>query len=272
MPKVGFEPTRGCPYRRMGLLDRQHPGVHGTVLVVLTSPSKGTRSGPRLDNQVVALLEPLSVVYWLVLLVQLSIPMPLTNPEMMRPLGMTSNMAISSARRTGLSDVGSMLPNINILAREVARARKPPVMLFLHVHARRGIVVLVYHQSIEALLFRVLVLVQVPLEQIMGLIRVEVGIGEDDGQTARVFCTNCGASLRSAPTPRGSRSLCAPGRHYEQRGCHYGRCRSASAPDRGIHNSLVRSVVSKRITKGFPNTNKTVGFRHKLSSYRSIFL
>ena len=48
----------------MGLLDRQHPGVHGTVLVVLTSPSKGTRSGPRLDNQVVALLEPLPVVHW----------------------------------------------------------------------------------------------------------------------------------------------------------------------------------------------------------------
>ena len=71
-----------------------------------------------------------------------------------------------------------MLPNINILAREVARARKPPVMLFLHVHARRGIVVLVYHQSIEAHLFRVLVLVQVPLEQIMGLIRVEIRIGK----------------------------------------------------------------------------------------------
>ena len=48
----------------MGLLDRQHPGVHGPVLVVLAFPSKGTRSGPRLDNQVVALLEPLPVVHW----------------------------------------------------------------------------------------------------------------------------------------------------------------------------------------------------------------
>ena len=54
--------------------------------------------------------------------------MPRTKPEMMRPPEITSSRAISSARRTGLSDVGSMLPSIRILARLVMRARMPPVM------------------------------------------------------------------------------------------------------------------------------------------------
>ena len=41
---------------------------------------------------------------------------------------MLGNIAISSASLGGLSEVGSMLPNINILALVVIRARMQPVM------------------------------------------------------------------------------------------------------------------------------------------------
>src|SRR5271155_369842 len=51
----------GNPDARMRLLQRQHPGVNNSKLVVLALPAPRTRSSPGLNNQVVRFLETCAV-------------------------------------------------------------------------------------------------------------------------------------------------------------------------------------------------------------------
>ena len=62
----------------------------------------------------------------------------------------------------------------------VARQNRPDE---IHggIHTGRRVVVLVEHQTIEAHLLAVLVLIEVAMEQVMGLARIIIGVGK--GQT-----------------------------------------------------------------------------------------
>ena len=52
----------GEPDIRVGLLHRDHPGVHHSVLIVFPLIPERPRLGPALDNQVVGLFEPSSIL------------------------------------------------------------------------------------------------------------------------------------------------------------------------------------------------------------------
>src|SRR5688572_7486415 len=52
----------GDPHARMRLLQRQRPRVHDAVLIVRALPAERSVLGPRLDDQLVRLLEALAVV------------------------------------------------------------------------------------------------------------------------------------------------------------------------------------------------------------------
>ena len=108
---------------------------------------------------------------------RVSTAVPRTKPEMMRPPEMQSSMAISSAMRTG-SLTAMTLPRMGDLgvAGHLGDHRRVDVDGGLHAPVRG--VVLVGHDAVEAVVIGPRVLLVVLVIEDVGLLGVEVRVGE----------------------------------------------------------------------------------------------
>ena len=172
----------GHPYRRVGLLDGHHPGIDHPEVVVLALPAEGAGGGPGLDDQVVALLEPLPVVDGIAVGGQGLDP---CSPH-------HAGYDPAAGDDVDHGDLFGKADRVLVDGQDVAQQQDPGVLgdagqdgggqVARGVHAGRGVVVLVDHDPVEAHLIHVHALVEVPLEQAVGSIRVEVGVGKGQPQ------------------------------------------------------------------------------------------
>src|SRR5713226_8445828 len=119
------------PDPRVRLLQRHRPRVHHAMLVVRALPPERPGLRPRLDDQLVRLLEALAVERGVDAGGELLLAAAPHEPDTRRPRETMSIIASSSASRTGFSASGSGFPSSTIFTRFVVAARIDAKMLHL---------------------------------------------------------------------------------------------------------------------------------------------
>ena len=170
----------GHPHRRVRLLDGHHPRVDRPVVVVLALPAEGAGRSPRLDQQVVALLEPLPVLHRVHVGGHRLHARPAHHAGYDAPAGDNVNHR----------NLFRQPHRVLVDGQDVAQQQNPGVLrgagqhccrqVARSVHARRRAVVLVDHDAVVAQLVHILALVKVPLEQPVGRWGIEVAVGESE--------------------------------------------------------------------------------------------
>ena len=166
------------PDGRMGLLQRHHPWVDHPVVIVFALPAERPWRGPGLEDDVVGLVETLSVVHGVGIGGQTFLPNPPHKTAHHPAPGEDVDHGNLFGHAQGIFVNGQDVAQKDNAAFGGGASQDGPDDVDRGHHAERVVVMLVDHHPIKTMLRAVLELIEVHAVEGLGLFRTEMRIGK----------------------------------------------------------------------------------------------